>query len=125
MASSPSGFQALHTVGDQALPYPECCKSQFRLAMRSARSRWSSAYSLRAADVLAAAEVRIGEPVGAAIFDQLARRQAGPVERLALEAGLGEDFFGIGCHLPLNGGASGKRENGDNDGVLHGSSFGC
>jgi hypothetical protein len=34
---------------------------------------------------------------------KLRRREAGPVQRLALETGLREDFFGISSRPALNG----------------------
>jgi len=71
---------------------------------------------LRAADVNAAAEIRIVELVDAGLLDQLPGRQAGLVQRLALEPGLRKDLFGVGRDAALDGGASRqRRETEDNE----------
>jgi hypothetical protein len=72
-----------------------------------------------AADVCALAEVGVGEPVRNAGLDELPRRKAGTVQRLALETGLREDFFGIGSRAALDDGAPGEHDGEKQRRVFH------
>jgi hypothetical protein len=76
-----------------------------------------------AADIHALAVVGVGEPVRTAALHELPRGEAGPVQRLALEAGLREDLFRIGGLTGLHCRAPGERDGKHQKRVSHDGSF--
>ena len=99
MTSRPSGFQAPTRWANSCFRRRSAAKPS-RARRRARRAvAGAPAYSF-SPPTHALAEVGVGEPVRIAALHELPRGEAGPVQRLALEAGLREDLPNRRPHGP-------------------------